>query len=55
MSCSHFACLCVANGERQLIFLSEMFRKVAEIIKNEQGKKGKGRERGEKGEGGKKY
>ena len=33
----------------------EMFRKVAEMIKNEQGKKGKGRERGEKGEGGKKY
>ena len=40
-------------------FLSEiigqMFGKVAEMIKNEQGKKGKGRERGEKGEGGKKY
>ena len=34
---------------------AEMYRKVAEMITNEQGKQGKGRERGEKGEGGKKY
>ena len=46
---------CVRKFREAAHFLSEMFRKFAEMIQNEQGKKGKGRERGERRGGGKNY